>query len=118
MNDTVARYVACWNETDADARRALIAEVFTEDVTYTDPLVAVRGHDGLDAVIAGVHRQFPGFVLTLDGAVDAHHDQARFTWTLGPRGAAEAPVAGFDVAVADPDGRISTVLGFLDRVPG
>ncbi|MGP7997131.1 MAG: hypothetical protein ACLPKI_07415 [Streptosporangiaceae bacterium] len=28
------------------------------------------------------------------------------------------PVAGFDVAVLSDDGRISQVLGFLDRVPG
>jgi hypothetical protein len=50
------------------------------------------------------------------GPVDAHHQQARFSWTLGPAGA-EAPVAGFDVVVTDEDGRIKTVLGFLDRVP-
>jgi hypothetical protein len=26
-------------------------------------------------------------------------------------------VVGFDVAVVDPDGRLQTVLGFLDKVP-
>jgi hypothetical protein len=48
--------------------------------------------------------------------VDAHHDQLRFTWELGPAGQ-EAPVVGFDVAVVDGSGRIRTVLGLLDRVP-
>ncbi|HZH21257.1 MAG TPA: hypothetical protein VEZ18_13790 [Geodermatophilus sp.] len=33
--------------------------------------------------------------------------------TRGP----EAPVVGSDVAVTDDNGRIRTVLGFLDRVP-
>lgn len=50
------------------------------------------------------------------GAVDAHHDQARFTWELGPDGA-DAVVVGFDVAQRDADGRLALVLGFLDRVP-
>lgn len=60
--------------------------------------------------------QFPGFVFRLGGGVDAHHDQLRFTWHFGPEGQ-EAPIAGSDVAVTDGDGRIHTVLGFLDRVP-
>jgi hypothetical protein len=52
----------------------------------------------------------------LAGPVDAHHDQARFTWELGPDGA-DALVVGFDVAQRDSDGRLALVLGFLDKVP-
>jgi hypothetical protein len=48
--------------------------------------------------------------------VDAHHQQARFTWGLGPEGA-EPVVIGFDVAVTGEDGRITSVHGFLDKVP-
>ena len=48
--------------------------------------------------------------------VDAHHDQVRFGWELGPQDG-PAPIAGPDVAVADPEGRLELVLGFLDRVP-
>ncbi|GGK63242.1 isomerase [Planomonospora parontospora subsp. parontospora] len=115
-NELVQRYLAAWNETDADARRAVLAEVLSEDAVYTDPLVSVRGRDGLDATIAAVQGQFGGLVFSLGGAVDAHHDIARFTWHLGPEGA--EPVAiGFDVAVIGDDGRISQVLGFLDKVP-
>ena len=46
-----------------------------------------------------------------------HHDQARFTWTLGLPGE-EPPVIGFDVVELDGDGRIRRVFGFLDRAPG
>ncbi|WP_332909962.1 hypothetical protein [Nocardia asteroides] len=49
------------------------------------------------------------------GTADAHHDQVRFTWELGPVGE-PAPIAGFDVALIA-DGRIAKVYGFLDRVP-
>jgi hypothetical protein len=68
-------------------------------------------------VIAGAQAQFPGLVFRLAGLVDAHHRQARFSWGLGPAGE-EPLVVGFDVAVAGPDGRLTSVLGFLDKVPG
>lgn len=110
------RYLAAWNETDPAARRAAVADLFADDVRYTDPLVTTEGRDALEATIGAVQQQFPGFVFRLAGPVDAHHDQLRFTWELGPAGR-EAPVAGSDVAVVDGSGRIRTVLGFLDRVP-
>jgi hypothetical protein len=55
-------------------------------------------------------------VFSLDGPVDANHNQARFTWHLGPDGG-EAIVIGFDVAVVDASGQIAAVYGFLDKVP-
>ena len=119
MSDLLENYLATWNETDPAARRARLAEHWAADATYTDPLADVTGIDALDATIAAVQAQFPGWVFAPAGPVDAHHQQARFTWTLGPAGpsAGDAPVAGFDVVVTDADGRIRTVLGFLDKVP-
>lgn len=114
--DLADRYLAAWNETDPAARAAAIAGLFSEDVRYTDPLVEAEGRDALHATIGAVQQQFPGFVFRLAGPADAHHDQLRFSWELGPAGQ-EAPVAGSDVAVLDDAGRIRTVLGFLDRVP-
>ncbi|MFD9950573.1 nuclear transport factor 2 family protein [Nonomuraea sp. NPDC059023] len=116
INELVKRYLAAWNQTDAEARRAELAEVFADDAVYTDPLVSVRGRDGLDATIAAVQGQFGGLVFSLGGPVDAHHDIARFTWHLGPEGG-EPLAIGFDVAVIGEDGRIARVLGFLDKVP-
>ncbi|MFF5210049.1 nuclear transport factor 2 family protein [Streptosporangium sp. NPDC000396] len=112
----VTRYLDLWNEQDPAIRRAAIEEIFTADATYTDPLAAVAGHDGIDALIAGAQAQFPGFGFRQLGEADAHHDIVRFTWELGPEGV-EAPVAGFDVAVLDDEGRIRAVHGFLDKVP-
>jgi hypothetical protein len=112
----VQRYLAAWNETDAAARRTAIEEVFTADVRYVDPLAAVEGREALDGLIGAVQGQFPGLVFTAGGPVDAHHEQARFTWHLGPAGG-EPLVVGFDVAELGPDGRIRTVLGFIDQAP-
>ncbi|MBC7301817.1 MAG: nuclear transport factor 2 family protein [Nocardia sp.] len=115
MNTVVAQYLEAWNTREPAARRSAVARLFTEDARYVDPLVAVTGHAELEAAIAGVQAQFPDWTFALAGPVDAHHDQVRFTWGLGP---ADAPavVIGFDVAVLV-DGRIAGVYGFLDQVP-
>lgn len=112
----VQRYLAAWNETDPARRRAAVEDVFAADVRYVDPLAAVEGHAALDGLIGAMQGQFPGLVFTAGGPVDAHHEQARFTWHLGPAG--EDPVVvGFDVAELGADGRIRTVLGFIDQAP-
>ncbi|MET7331314.1 nuclear transport factor 2 family protein [Nonomuraea sp. NPDC005650] len=112
----IERYIAAWNETDADARAKAVAELWTEDGTYTDPLADVAGHEAIAAVIAGAQGMFAGLVFTPGEVYDAHHHIARFTWHLGPEGG--EPVAiGFDVVELAEDGRIRTVLGFLDKVP-
>ena len=66
--------------------------------------------------MGAAQQQFPGWVFTLGGPVDANHNQARFTWHLGPDGG-EPVVIGFDVVVLYGDDRIASVHGFLDQVP-
>lgn len=112
----VEQYIAVWNETDADKRRALIADLFTATARYTDPLGAVAGHDGIDQFVGGAQQQFAGLGFSLPADPDAHHDLARFQWYLGAPGA--DPVAiGFDVVEIE-DGKIAAVHGFLDKMPG
>ena len=116
LEETVRRYIASWNETDAGQRRALIEQVFTPDATYVDPLVAATGWDAIDQTVAAVQQQLPGLRFTLADGVDAHHDQVRFRWHLASPAAAEPLVVGFDVAVAE-QGRFQRVYGFLDKAP-
>ncbi|MFD1663660.1 nuclear transport factor 2 family protein [Streptomyces caeni] len=113
----VARYFEAWNAGDPEALAKAVAAAWTADGRYTDPLAEARGHEGIAAVIAGAHEQFPGFSFRLTGAVDGHHDIARFGWELVNEADGSAPVAGFDVITLDEDGRIRSVHGFLDRVP-
>ncbi|MFI6395745.1 nuclear transport factor 2 family protein [Nonomuraea sp. NPDC050547] len=116
MENLVERYVAAWNETDADARAKAVADVWAEDGVYTDPLAAVTGHEAIAAVIAGAQGMFPGMVFTPGEVFETHHNVARFTWHLGAPGG-EPIAVGFDVAELAEDGRIQRVLGFLDKVP-
>ena len=113
----VARYFEAWNAGGKEALTKAVAAAWTADGTYTDPLADVRGHEGIAAVIAGAHEQFPGFEFRLTGAVDGHHDLARFSWELVAVADGSAPVAGFDVITLSDDGRIRSVHGFLDRIP-
>ena len=115
-NEIAQRYIDTWNETDPTARRAAVNTLYSADARYVDPLAVAQGRDAIDSMIAAVQAQFPGLVFRLAGPVDGHHEQARFSWELGPVGEA-ATIAGFDVAVTDGDDRIATVLGFLDKVP-
>ncbi|MFF2504218.1 nuclear transport factor 2 family protein [Streptomyces sp. NPDC058067] len=113
----VARYFEAWNAADADARAEAVAAAWSEDGGYTDPLADVTGHDGIAAVITAAREQFPGFAFRRTGAVDGHHDIARFSWELVSATDGSAPVAGSDVIALGKDGRIRTVHGFLDRLP-
>ncbi len=107
------RYIALWNETDAHARRDLIARAWTADATYVDPLMKSEGHSGIDQMIAAVHERFPGHKFALRGKPEGHNDRVRFSWTLANGG---APVAnGTDFAVVADDGRLKAVTGFLDQ---
>jgi hypothetical protein len=110
-------YLAVWNEADAQARASRIAALWREDATFTDPVAAVAGRDGVGAVIASVREQFAGFSFRPLPGVDGHHDLVRFRWELVPDGGGDAPVVGLDVAVLDDDGRVRAVHGFFDRVP-
>ncbi|MGZ3666840.1 MAG: nuclear transport factor 2 family protein, partial [Ktedonobacterales bacterium] len=106
---------AMWNETDAAKRQALIAAAWSEDSHYVDPLFAASGAEALDAMVAGVHEQFPGHRFRLTSAVDVHHDRAQWEWELvGPDGG--VPVAGgMDFATIAPDGRLREVTGFFHQ---
>jgi hypothetical protein len=106
-------YIAMWNETDPQRRKALVADTLTEDASYVDPLMSGEGIDGISAMIAGAQQQFPGHRFALVAGPDAHHDRVRFSWSLASDGG--EPVAiGVDFATLAEDGRMRSVTGFLE----
>jgi len=110
-------YIALWNEDDAGRRGDLFAAGWTDDAHYVDPLMHGHGAAEIDGLVTGVKSQFPGFSFRLIGKPDGHGDYVRFSWSLGPD-VADAPleIGGTDVVLLR-DGRIQSVVGFLDRVP-
>lgn len=107
------QYLAAWNERDAAARRAKVAQLFTLEADYKDPLMKGAGHAGIDALIGGAQQNFPGYQFALHGTPDEHNDVIRFSWSLAAPGA--EPIAqGTDIATVHADGRLSSVTGFID----
>lgn len=113
---TVDAYFAWWNETDPEQRLARTAEVWTDDAAYYDPLLEAAGHQALSEMAAGVHAQFPGQRFSRTSGVDEHHGLVRFGWELGD-GAGTVTVAGIDVGIVAPDGRLSRIAGFFGPLP-
>ena len=107
-------YFAMWNEPDRAKRLELIAEAWTAEGHYVDPLSDVSGPDGLADMVDGVRAQFPGATLQRTGDIDAHHNVLRFPWSAtGADGA--VIVEGIDVCVLADDGRLSALAGFFNH---
>ena len=109
------RYIASWNETDSAKRRQLLAELWTRDASYADPMASAQGLDQIDAMIDAVQQRFSGWRFALAGWPDGHGDVLRFCWQLGPEGG-DSLVEGTDFADLE-DGRLKRVAGFLDKMP-
>ena len=111
----VDRYIAIWNETDAAARRTLIARTYAEQASYLDPMLQADGRDGIDTMVAAVQDKYPGFKFARTSDVDSHHDRARFAWQLAPDNG-PALVKGIDFATLTADGRLQSVTGFFTEM--
>jgi hypothetical protein len=117
LTAVVDQYLAAWNETDAADRRRKIDALWAADGTYTDPLAAVAGRDGLSELIGAAQQQFAGLTFVRGATYDEHHNIVRFTWDLVPAAGAEPVAVGFDVAEVNEVGQISNVYGFIDKMP-
>ncbi len=116
VETTVDTYLAMWNETDAARRGDLIERAWTDDARYVDPLLEAEGHDAISEMVAGVHTHYPGHRFRRLSGVDVHHDLLRFAWELAaPDGT--VTVAGIDVGVLAPDGRLQRIAGFFGELP-
>jgi SnoaL-like domain len=101
-----------FNEPDPARREAVIAEVFAEDVVFTDPDATVSGWTALAATVTGLLEQSPGFRFTANGPAREVGDLGMRPWRLGPPDG--DPVAsGLDVAQVT-DGRISRLWTLLE----
>jgi hypothetical protein len=114
--ETVAAYIAAWNEADVAKRKPLLETAWADDGAYIDPVSDVKGRDGLEATIAGFHAQQPGARIDLTSGIDQHHNQIRFRWDfVGPDG--KIAISGIDVGEIAPDGRLARIVGFWAEPP-
>jgi hypothetical protein len=66
-------------------------------------------------MIGAAQQQFPGHRFVLAGAPDVHHGRVRFTWRLEAIDGGALVAVGHDFATVSADGRLRTVVGFLEQ---
>ncbi|WP_418129316.1 hypothetical protein ABL849_24270 [Variovorax sp. 375MFSha3.1] len=114
------RYVAVWNEPDAEARRAAIAGLWVPDGEHYVRTLQARGHEALQQRVTGSHEKNvrdAGFRFVRAGDAQFLHDVVMFHWHMVP--AAGGPVAalGLEFLVLATDGRIATDYQFILPTP-
>lgn len=109
----IDRYCAAWSEPSASRRSELLAEVWANDATYTDPRVHATTSAALLEHISRVLADRPGARVERTSAVDHHHGVARFAWRVVQADGSALP-EGLDIAEFSPDGtRIRRIVGFF-----
>ena len=117
INETIAGYIAAWNETDAGRRRAIVERTWSDDGTYLR-LASRQQRPCRDRCD---DRGGPANVSRLPlPPVERHRGASRPGAIQLVRGGTEiAPLffGGTDFAVIAEDGRFRAVTGFTDAMP-
>jgi hypothetical protein len=131
-SDLVNRYVAIWNEPDAERRRRAIGELWSEDAVHilqppqevqeaaaaldVRPTFEVQGHNELEARVRRAYEQFvAGGGNSFRAKDDAVRlgDVVKFKWEMVSSNGEVAGV-GLEFAVLDADGRIRRDYQFIE----
>jgi len=131
--ELAGRYVAVWNEPDAEPRRKAIHDLWTEDgahilqppqeirtlaagLGFTSTLEA-RGHDALEVRVTRAYEEFvaPGkFAFKLRDNADRLGNVVKFNWEMVPSSGGEVAGVGLEILVLDEHGRIVTDYQFIE----
>lgn len=131
--DLADRYVALWNEPDAERRRTAILKLWTEDAIHIlqppeevrqaaaaldmGATFQARGHRELEARVARAYDQFvsPGdFMFRRRDNVARLGDVVKFSWEMVPTSGGDAAGSGLEFLVLAADGRIRQDYQFID----
>jgi hypothetical protein len=92
---------------ERDPARSLTAieAIFDRDCLFSDPCGRHVGHRALEDAVVTLQAQFPDYVFSQFGNIDALQDSGRLAWAFGPPHEPRR-ITGLDVAVVNA-GRIS-----------
>ena len=131
--DLAKKYLALWNEPDADQRRRMIAELWTQDGTHIlqppeeirgiaaqpgiglTAILEARGHDEIEARVASAYEHWVGSEgLSFRGRDDAERlgDVVKFHWEAVTKDG-ELFGVGLNFLVLAADGRIERDYTFV-----
>jgi hypothetical protein len=113
------RYVAVWNEPNAELRRHAIAALWAVDGIHYVGTREARGHDALEQRIAGSHEKNVrglGYRFRAAKGARALRDAVTFFWEMLPADSESVIATGVEFLIIDAQGRILTDYQFvLDR---
>jgi ketosteroid isomerase-like protein len=113
---TIDAHLDAYFEPDAERRTQLIEQVWADDGHLFDPPLDAKGHAAINEMFATVQEMFANHSFRRTTGIDAHHGIARYGWELVDA-AGSVALAGMDVAVIGPDGRLSRIAGFFGDLP-
>ena len=110
LDELITLYTAAWSEPDRVLREQILARVWAEDGTYTDPTAYVEGRKALGDHIEGFFKTFPGARFVVTSGIDTHHQRLRFTWRMM---LADGKVfaEGIDFGELAADGKLRQIVG-------
>jgi hypothetical protein len=113
LSELIDCYCAAWSEPSPSRRAELLARVWADDATYTDPTIHAATSAELLAHIEKVLARRPGARVVRTSGVDMHHGVARFSWHVIQTDGTSSP-DGLDFAELSSDGkRIRRIVGFF-----
>ncbi|RCG30428.1 hypothetical protein DQ384_16615 [Sphaerisporangium album] len=130
--DLAARYVALWNEPDAELRRKAVQALWAEDgvhilhppqelreaaaeLGFGAPTLEAHGYEALELRVTRAYEEFvaPGqYVFRLGAPAVALRDVVKLHWEMVPAGGGEALGGGLEILVVGEDGRITADYQF------
>jgi hypothetical protein len=112
----VGRYIALWNEADANVRRRTIEDLWgPEGANYTQSMQAV-GYDDLDVRVTSAYEAYVGtgkYTFRSHLPPVGHHGVVKVTWEMVTVPEEEIASIGIEFLVLDDQGRIASDHQFL-----
>ncbi len=110
------RYVAVWNETDPEARRKAIAELWAPDGLHYVGTREARGYEALERRIIGSHEtnvRDNGNRFRAAKNVAALRNVVTFNWEMIPDGGDTVLATGLEFLIVDEHSRILVDYQFI-----
>ena len=111
------RYVAVWNETNAEKRRTAIAELFAPEAVHYVRTLEARAYAALETRITGSHEKNVrdgGYLFRPADGAQSLRDVVTFRWEMVPGAGGDVEASGFEFLVLDGDGRILSDYQFIE----
>jgi hypothetical protein len=117
LDDFIARYVATWNESDADIRRAHIEGLWSEQASLFNRVSEYHGLPGIEQAVKRSYDLFVarGFQFRPRGDPANHHNAVRFSWDMITADD-KVDSVGMQFLVLDENGQIRLDYQFIEGV--